>query len=171
MKINQIDFEINPPEEKLPDIKKLFIEYANTLGFDLSFQDFDKEISSLIEIYSPPYGALIIAKMEEKPIGCVALRKINENICEMKRLYVKLKFRGRGIGKILVFYVLKEAKRIGYKFIRLDTVPKMREAIALYKSFGFYEIEAYRYNPVKGAKFMEFELKNFEEKDFGKEIS
>ncbi len=160
--INLLKFEINPGEKELAYIKKLFIEYAKSLDFDLSFQNFDKELNCLLKEYSPPSGALIIAKVKNKIVGSVALRKIDEVICEMKRLYVKPKFRGRKIGKTLVSLILREAKRMGYKCIRLDTVLQMREAISLYKSFGFYEIDAYRYNPIEGAKFMELNLEKID---------
>ena len=92
--------------------------------------------------------------------GCVAIRKITERICEMKRLYVRPEFRKRGIAKKLTLEIIKEAKRIGYKKMRLDTAPFMKEAIALYNSLGFKEIEPYRYNPLHGAKFMELSLEN-----------
>jgi len=146
-------------EEHLALVRELFIEYATSLGFDLCFQNFDKELAELPGEYAPPDGRLIVAIDETKVIGCVALRKIANGICEMKRLYVRPAFRGKEIGRELVKVVIEEAKKIGYTHMQLDTVPVMKEAIALYRSMGFYEIEPYRYNPIKGAVFMELTLK------------
>ena len=100
-----------------------------------------------------------MALYDDKPVGCVALRKIDENICEMKRLYVKEGFRGKRIGYALVQNIIENAQGAGYKFMRLDNHPWMKEAESLYKLFGFEEIEAYRYNPTKGVKFFELDLK------------
>lgn len=140
-------------------MRELFTEYAASLGFDLCFQDFDKELASLPGEYSSPNGCLIVAMDGSQVVGCVALRRLDNDICEMKRLYVRPEFRGKGIGRELVKAIIDEAKKIGYIRMRLDTVPVMKEAIALYCSMGFYEIEPYRYNPVEGAVFMELNLR------------
>jgi len=139
-------------------VKELFMEYANSLGFDLSFQNFDQELSELPGNYAYPNGTLLLAVFQEKPVGCVALRKIDEEICEVKRLYVKDKYRGKKIGKSLLNEIVKEATKIGYKYMRLDSLSTMKEAIKLYESTGFKEIEPYRYNPLDGAVYMQLEL-------------
>ena len=131
------------------------------MGFDLCFQNFDKELAELPGEYTPPDGRLIIAIIEKKIVGCVALRKLADGICEMKRLYVKPVYRGKGIGKRLAKFIIEEGKKIGYTYMRLDTVPAMKEAIALYCSMGFYEIKPYRENPIEGAMFLELNLKTF----------
>lgn len=145
-------------------VRELFKEYADSLSFSLCFQDFDKELAELPGEYAPPDGRLLLAIYENKIAGCVALRKITDEICEMKRLYVRPEFRGRGIGRKLSVAIIEEAKKIGYKRMRLDTIPSMKEAINLYKSLGFKEIEPYRYNPIEGAMFMELEISSTEDR-------
>jgi len=145
-------------EEHLLIIKKLFTEYASRLDFNLDFQNFEKEVAELPGEYAPPEGRLIIALCDDEAIGCVALRKFANGICEMKRLYVRPPFRGKGIGRELVKIIIHEGKKIGYKKMLLDTVPSMKEAITLYQSIGFHEIPPYRNNPVEGAVFMELNL-------------
>lgn len=145
-------------EEDYDIAKKLFIEYANSLGFDLSFQDFEEELANLPGEYLSPTGCLLIAVYKEQPVGCVALRKLSDGICEMKRLYVKEQFRRLGIGRALVEAVIDKARKIGYNYMRLDTVPLMEVARALYISVGFKKTDAYRYNPIEDAVFMELKL-------------
>lgn len=139
-------------------IKKLFSEYAKSLGFDLCFQSFDKELVELPGKYAPPYGCLILALHNRQVAGCVALRKISKGICEMKRLYVKPRFRGKGIGRNLARSIIEKAGKIGYTRMRLDTVPAMKEAISLYHSLGFKKTNPYRYNPIKGTTYMDLNL-------------
>ena len=146
-------------KDQVSIIRELFIEYATSLGFSLCFQDFDKELAGLPGEYAPPDGCLLLAMDDAIAIGCVALRKLDEGICEVKRLYVKPSGRGKGIGKNLVDAVIKEAIKIGYTKMRLDTVPKMKEAITLYRKIGFKEIKPYRDNPIEGALYMELNLK------------
>ncbi len=136
-------------KEYLNQIQELFKEYAESLVFDLCFQSFEKELSELPGEYAPPDGCLLLALYEYKIAGCVALRKITKDICEMKRLYVRPEFRGKGIGKSLAKAIIEEAHKIGYTRMRLDTVSSMREAISLYNSLGFKNIEPYRYNPIQ----------------------
>ncbi len=145
-------------EEQIKRAGELFIEYAKSLDFELCFQNFNKEVAELPGAYSPPEGRLFLAEIDGEIAGCIALRKLENEICEMKRLYVKPQFRGHNIGKELVLKLIDEAKGIGYKKMRLDTVPAMQTAQKLYKSIGFKEIEPYRLNPVPGAVYMELEL-------------
>jgi ribosomal protein S18 acetylase RimI-like enzyme len=136
----------------------LFREYAAALGFDLSFQSFEKELAELPGEYAVPRGRLLLAKDPTGTIGCVALRPISGSLCEMKRLYVRRDWRGRGIGRKLAERAIAEAKGEGYGAMRLDTIENMEAAIGLYRSLGFLEIPPYRFNPVQGARFFELRL-------------
>jgi ribosomal protein S18 acetylase RimI-like enzyme len=139
-------------------VRALFLEYASSLDFDLCFQNFDHELESLPGEYASPRGMILLAEVDEVIAGCVAARPIEDDRCEMKRLYVKPEFRGRGVGRALARAVLDAACAAGYGRMRLDTVPQMSEAIGLYRSLGFVEIEPYRVNPIPGSLFMEGEL-------------
>ncbi len=159
--VMDVKFELVLPDMVQPigDAKQLFTEYAQSLNFSLCFQGFDKELSGLPGEYSPPTGRLLLAHSEGKLAGCVAFRRIDQNVCEMKRLYLRPEFRGKGIGRKMAREVIETAKEIGYAKIRLDTVPIMKEAISLYNSLGFMMIGPYRDNPVPGAIFMELTLR------------
>lgn len=145
--------------EYLDEVRALFKEYQEFLGFDLCFQSFDDELATLPGKYAPPSGRILLAECDGKIAGCVALRKIGEGICEMKRLFVRAEFRGKGIGRLLAVEIINAGKEICCEKMRLDTVPKLREAIALYRKLGFYEIPPYTHNPVPGALFFEIKLR------------
>ena len=146
-------------DDHIKQAKLLFIEYASSLDFDLCFQNFDKEIDEMPGKYSPPDGRLLLALSDDEYAGCIALRKIEEGICEMKRLFVRPEFRSQQIGKLLTDKIIDEARTIGYTKMRLDTIEnKMKEAVNLYKSYGFYEIDAYYDNPETGVLYMELIL-------------
>ncbi|MHC4212552.1 MAG: GNAT family N-acetyltransferase [Planctomycetota bacterium] len=145
-------------DKDLETIRELFAEYADSLGFDLSFQNFKEELAGLPGDYALPTGCLLLAKYEDQVAGCVALRKLSEGVCEGKRLYVRPQYRGLKIGRKLVEAIIAEARKIGYSSIQGDTVPSMQVAQALYASLGFKEIEPYCHNPIEGAKFIELKL-------------
>jgi len=145
-------------KREVQQVRKLFLEYATALGFDLDFQDFENELTVLPGEYASPAGALLLAIEDGQIAGCVALRKISDKTCEMKRLYIRPEFRGKGIGRRLAQAIIEEARKNGYVRMRLDTVPSMREATILYRSLGFKNIRPYRYNPIRGALFMELSL-------------
>ena len=138
--------------------KTLFREYASSLGFDLSFQDFDKEMDDFPGQYSPPQGCLLLAEHGNEIVGCVALRDLGDGICEMKRLYVRPFFRKLNAGKALAESIVHKARDLDYARMRLDTVPEMKAAVRLYASLGFREIAPYRHNPIEGAKYLELVL-------------
>ena len=142
----------------LNDVQALFREYADSLGSHLCFQDFEKELANLPGDYAPPLGRLLVAVDDVRLAGCVALRRIDERVCEMKRLYVRPSYRGAGLGRKLAEAVITSACEVGYTQMRLDTLPSMKEAIKLYHLLGFAEIPSYRFNPVEGVKYMELAL-------------
>jgi GNAT superfamily N-acetyltransferase len=138
----------------LDEVRVLLLEYAASLPVPLDFQDFDRELAELPGAYAPPCGALLLAR----GLGCVALRPFDDTTCELKRLYVRPQARGSGLGHALVAEVVAEACRLHYARMRLDTLPTMVAAQALYEQLGFREIPAYTSNPVAGARFLELEL-------------
>lgn len=142
----------------LGEVRTLFREYADHLGFDLAFQEFDAELNRLPGEYVPPAGALLLATGEVGVAGCVALRPLEPGVCEMKRLYLRPAYRGKGVGRALAKAIIEEGRARGYRAMRLDTTPGLIEAIALYRSLGFREIAPYRLNPIPGALFMELTL-------------
>jgi putative acetyltransferase len=144
-------FTIAPAETgELADAAALFRAYAAALDVDLGFQGFEQELADLPGAYAPPQGALLLARGEDDALGCIALRRLDESACEMKRLYVRPAARGTGLGRALVAAVLAEAARLGYREIKLDTLPQLDAAIALYRSFGFQPIPPYGDHPYEG---------------------
>lgn len=138
--------------------KRLFREYVISLGVDLSFQDFENELKTIDQQYKRPGGSLLLVYDNDKAIGCVGIRKLDAEIAELKRMYVQNSYRGLKLGVQLLERGLEIARELGYKKIRLDTLKPMEKAQALYRSFGFYEIASYRFNPLEGAIYMEKEL-------------
>jgi putative acetyltransferase len=141
--------------------RELFLEYAQSLGFSLGFQNFDTELANLPGHYGPPDGRLLLAEYESQLAGCVALHKLGNGyeFCEMKRLYLRPQFRGKGFGRVLADRIIAEARAIGYCRMRLDTVePVMKDAVAMYRRLGFREIAPYCTNPMPGALYMELDL-------------
>ena len=136
------------------EVRALVREYAASLPFALDFQDFDRELNELPGDYAPPKGALLLAR----GAGCVGLRPIDKTTCEMKRLYVRPSARGTGLGRRLAEAAITEARTLGYKRMRLDTVPGMDSAQSLYERLGFEDIAPYRANPIPGARFLELQL-------------
>jgi ribosomal protein S18 acetylase RimI-like enzyme len=144
---------------EIAQARELFLEYAQSLGFSLCFQNFDKELADLPVDYAPPDGRLLLATYEDQVAGCVALHRLDPQICEMKRLYLRPQFRGKGIGRVLANQIIAEARQIGYRHMRLDTVePVMKDAVAMYRKLGFNEIAPYRANPIAGTLYMELQL-------------
>jgi putative acetyltransferase len=139
--------------------RELFLEYAKSLGFSLCFQNFDAELASLPGEYAPPAGRLLLAEYDSSLAGCVALHKLGGDVCEMKRLYLRPQFRGKGLGRVLADRIINEAREIGYKSMRLDTVESvMKHAVEMYRRMGFREIPPYCANPIPTALYMERQL-------------
>ena len=147
----------SPPQ--IDQARELFLEYAKSLGFSLCFQNFDEELAGLPGDYAPPEGRLLLAECENQIAGCVALHKLTNEICEMKLLFLRPQFRGKGLGRSLAHRIIAEARQIGYSRMRLDTVePVMKDAVVMYRKLGFREIAPYCANPIPGALYMELLL-------------
>jgi ribosomal protein S18 acetylase RimI-like enzyme len=144
--------------EQIATARRLFKEYEASLGIELTFQSFSQEVAALPGAYAPPGGRLLLATDGVEPAGCVALRPLGDGICEMKRLYVRPTARGARLGRRLAETVIGEARSISYARMRLDTLPSMKEAFALYQTLGFREIAPYYETPIVGTRFMELSL-------------
>ena len=139
--------------------RELFLEYAQSLGMNLCFQNFEQELAALPGDYIPPDGRLLLAEYEGNLAGCIALHRWDAGICEMKRLYLRPSFRGKGLGRVLAEAIIAEARNVGYQRMRLDTIePLMKDAVEMYRRLGFQEIAPYRPNPIAGAMYMELQL-------------
>lgn len=143
----------------LPDVRELFVEYANAIEIDLCFQNFDRGLAELPGRYAPPSGRLLLALDETQAAGCAALRNLGDGICEMKRLYVRPAFRGKGFGRVLANEIVAAAREIGYERMRLDTLASMKAALQLYASLGFGHIAPYYDNPSECAVYLELKLR------------
>jgi ribosomal protein S18 acetylase RimI-like enzyme len=139
-------------------VREIFREYASGLGIDLCFQDFASELADLPGKYAAPRGRVLLAMRADELLGCVAMRPLDESACEMKRLYIRPAARGMKAGKQLVLRLCDIARAERYRCMRLDTLPEMHAAQALYRSLGFEPIQAYVFNPVPGAAFLQLDL-------------
>jgi len=149
--------------DEIAAVRDLFLEYAKSLSFSLCFQDFDRELAELPGGYAPPGGRLYLALVDGEAAGCIGLRPLQADVsgdgrCEMKRLYLRSKYRGLGLGRRMAQLIVAEARGIGYECLVLDTLPTMDEARALYASLGFREIPAYYHNPIPGTLYAELDL-------------
>jgi GNAT superfamily N-acetyltransferase len=152
--------DIRPAEapRDLPAVRELFREYADGLGVDLCFQGFADELATLPGKYAPPQGRLLLAWRDDAPVGCVALRPVDDARCEMKRLYVRPAARGEQLGRRLAERICREAREAGYRRICLDTLPAMTAALQVYSTLGFRPTAPYVFNPVEGAIFLARDL-------------
>jgi GNAT superfamily N-acetyltransferase len=157
--MNAVEIRQARSEEDIALTRSLFREYEKWLGLDLCFQGFEDELKNLPGKYAEPAGRLYMAYADGELAGCIALRSLGDNVCEMKRLFVRDEFRGRQIGRLLIERLIDDAKKIGYERMRLDTFPpKMGKAVQLYEAYGFREIPSYYDNPNEGVLFMELVL-------------
>nr|WP_299339086.1 GNAT family N-acetyltransferase [Allomuricauda sp.] len=155
-----ITFKKAVSKEDFETGRVLFQKYAEGLGIDLAFQNFESELESISNQYGEPEGVLfLIFSTSQETIGCFGIRKFSEGICELKRMYLESRFRGQGIGKRMMEEALTAATDLNYAKIRLDSIAQMHAAIALYRQFGFYEVEPYRFNPFEDAIYFEKNLR------------
>jgi putative acetyltransferase len=146
--------------EDFAEGKKLFLEYAQSLDFSLCFQGFEQELADIHVQYAAPNGALLLVKNENEMLGCAGVRRWQGDTAELKRMYLRAAARGHGMGRHLLDAALECARTLGYRAIRLDTLPTMQTAIALYRAAGFQDIAAYRENPFEGVIYLEKNLQS-----------
>jgi putative acetyltransferase len=144
--------------DQINEVRRLFREYERFLDVDLCFQSFEEELAGLPGKYGPPDGVLLMAMDGRQVAGCVALRKLEDGVCEMKRLYLRPQYRRRGLGRLLAERILSEAAALGYRVMRLDTLDKLKEAMGLYEAMGFRRREPYYGNPLPGVVYWELDL-------------
>lgn len=162
--MNTPSFQIFNPAtpDDIDAVRALFIAYADGLGIDLCFQDFDHELACLPDRYVPPRGALLAVRVADRVAGCCALRPLDNvdypNAAEMKRLYVDPQFRGLGLGRVLAEATLDAARQASYDVVLLDTLSDMESARALYEDLGFVDIPPYYHNPIEGAHYLMVKL-------------
>ncbi len=157
--VSMIELEEATSEEDFKTAVVLFKEYAASLGVNLEFQNFSEEIENLESQYSRPKGIIFLAtENNASTLGCFGIRELSGPICELKRMYLRQGARGRGIGKLMLERSIEVGRELGYRKMRLDTLPTMRTAIKLYEKMGFYEIKPYRFNPIDGTKYFEINL-------------
>lgn len=147
--------------DQIEDVRSLFKEYADAIGVGLCFQDFESELESLLGCYAPPDGRLLVATDGSALVGCVALKRLSDDICEMKRLYVRPSYKGNGLGRRLSVAIIEAGREIGYSRMRLDTLSTMTAAISLYRSLGFVEIDAYYGNSLADVMYLELDLRGW----------
>lgn len=153
-----MQIEIKIANDRIDDVKTLFQEYSASLGIDLAYQNYSEEFAALPGKYDMPDGRLYIATVDGAPAGCVAMRKLDADRAEMKRLYVRNPYRGLHIGQMLATQIISDAAEIGYHTLLLDTLANMQSAQALYRQLGFVEIDAYYQCPIAGTVFMQLSL-------------
>jgi len=155
-----LDFDVRDAatEEDLDEVRSLFVEYQRLLDVDLGFQSFEEELATLPGKYAPPQGMLVLARQGGEVSGCVAVRPLEAGACEMKRLFVRDRWRGTGLGRVLGKLAIEAGRRAGFRLMRLDTLRRLEPALGLYLSLGFREVEAYYHNPLEGVAYLELEL-------------
>jgi ribosomal protein S18 acetylase RimI-like enzyme len=146
-------------DNEMAEVRRLFRAYESALGVDLTFQGFDQELASLPGKYAPPTGDLLVGRVQGRILGCVAVRRLEDDICEMKRLYVRPEGRGAGLGRRLAQRIIVAARSLGYASMRLDTLDRLTGAMRLYESLGFRRIDPYYGNPLPGVVYWELDLK------------
>lgn len=144
--------------QDLEQVRRLFVEYETFLNVDLCFQNYARELAGLPGDYAAPAGALLLARNAGVAAGCVAMRPLGDDVCEMKRLFVRPTFRGTGLGRRLADASIERARKCGYRVMRLDTLQRLTEAVALYSSMGFRKIDPYYHNPLDGVVYLELQF-------------